>query len=311
LAIVAVVLAVGASIVPAEAQTPPSVTTRYTSTFTGVNPPARHFNLLQGISEFQPGEAARNNSTPGPRFFTALEGELTVLIGDKTEVFGAGKTWSVPGGITLGVKNEGANRGRVFFSVLAPIGGPGGSPQPGSAVPAAPSRILQTVSTPVTVTSDNLNVIQVVQDWAPGARNSNHVMNQPHVYSMLEGENTTRYLDGSSERWTPGQAGVMTVGRGGYMENSGTAPARLFFTWVVVPGAPQTLPLPVPASPAAPSPAMPGFIPPRTGDAGLLGRSTLGLPVVILLSFTATMAGLAATRRRSGSLGTRLSRHLR
>jgi quercetin dioxygenase-like cupin family protein len=284
----AVALALASSIATVGAQTPPSVTVRHTSTFTGVNAPLRHFNLIQGISEFLPGQAARNNSTPGPRFFTVVEGTVTVLIGDKTEVFGTGKNWTVPGGITFGIKNEAEGRARVFFSVLSQPGAQP-SPQPGSAVPASPSRILQTVTTPVTVKADVINVVQVVQDWAPGARNPNHHMNHPHVYSMLEGESTTRYLDGASEAWKAGDAAVMEVNRDGYMQNSGAAMNTLYFTWLVLPGTPLTSPAAAPA----PAPAMqgpPAFAPPRTGDGGLLGtvaaqpgqaESWLGIAVII------------------------------
>jgi hypothetical protein len=101
----------------------------------------------------------------------------------------------------FGIKNEGPARARVFFSALAPIGSQGAQPMPGSVVPASPGRILQTVQTPVTVRSDTLNVVQVVQDWPAGARNTNHMMNQPHVYGMSS-ENTTA-IDGS-RRWTAG-----------------------------------------------------------------------------------------------------------
>src|SRR5687768_3236479 len=250
----ALLLFAGHFATPAAAQTPPSVAVRYTSTFTNVHPPARHFNLLHGVSEFSPGEAARPSYSPGPRFFTLLEGEVTVLIGDKTQVFKAGQTWDAPGGIYHGVTNEGSVRARIFFSVLNPIGGMGGI-MPGSTPPASPSRILHTTQTPVTVSTNTITVIQMVQDWPAGARNSNHMMNQPHLYSMMEGENTTRFFDGRNERFTANQAGVMAVGQGGYMENSGATSNRLFFTWAATPGQPNTLPATPPvAGVAAPPP---------------------------------------------------------
>jgi len=90
------------------AQTPPGVAVRFTSTFENVQPPARHFNLLHGVSEFRPGEAARSNSTDSHRFFTTLEGELTVVIGDKTQKFKSGEKWHVPSGVYFGIGNEGS-----------------------------------------------------------------------------------------------------------------------------------------------------------------------------------------------------------
>src|SRR5688572_26706982 len=256
------------------AQTPPSVAVRFTSTFENIQPPARHFTLLHGISEFRPGEAARNNSTDGHRLFTALEGELNVLIGDKTQVFKSGEKWHVPPGIYFGIKNEGSVTARVFFSGLSPIGSQGPQPVPGSEVPAMPSRILHTVQTPVTVSTNTITIIQVVQDWPVGARNSNHAMNQPHLFSMMEGENTSHFFHGHSERFTANQAGVMEVGHGGYMQNAGSIPNRLFFTWAATPEQPNTVPASPPAAAGgAASPAATGATirAPSAGDGGLLG----------------------------------------
>jgi len=256
------------------AQTPPSVAVRFTSTFENIQPPARHFTLLHGISEFRPGEAARNNSSNGHRLFTALEGELTVLIGDKTQKFKSGEKWHVPAGIYFGIKNEGAVTARVFFSGLSPIGSQGPQPVPGSEVPAMPSRILHLVQTPVTVSTNTITVIQVVQDWPVGARNSNHAMNQPHLFSMMEGENTSHFFHGHSERFTANQAGVMGVGHGGYMQNNGAIPNRLFFTWAATPGQPNTVPASPPAEAggaAAPAATGATIRAPNTGDGGLLG----------------------------------------
>jgi quercetin dioxygenase-like cupin family protein len=258
----------------ASAQTPPGVAVRFTSTFENIQPPARHFNLLHGVSEFRPGEAARSNSTDGHRFFTTIEGELTVVIGDKAQKFKTGEKWHVPSGIYFGIKNEGSATARVFFSVLAPIGGRGAQPVPGSEVPAMPSRIVHLVQTPVTVSTNTITVVQVVQDWPAGARNSNHAMNQPHLFSMMEGENTSHFFHGHSLRIGANEAGGMDVGHGGYMQNTGAVSNRLFFTWAATPGQPNT----VPASPPAAAGAAPtGSAPtamiraPSAGDGGLLG----------------------------------------
>jgi len=259
----------------ASAQTPPSVAVRYNSTFTDIQPPARYFNLLHGVSEFRPGEAARNNYTAGHRFFTALEGELTVLIGDKTQKFATGEKWDVPPGIYFGVKNEGSVTARIFFSALSPIGSQGPQPVPGSEIPSMSSRILHQVQTSVTVSTNRITVVQVVQDWPVGARNSNHAMNQPHLFSMMEGENTSFYFQGAPDRILANQAGIMHEDHGGYMQNTGSIPNRLFFTWVATPGEPNTVPVTPPAMDhaSAGSPAAaPMITAPNTGDGGLLDR---------------------------------------
>ena len=317
LALVLSVLLTLWAIVPASthAQTPPSVAVRLTSTFRDILVPARDFNLVHGVSEFNAGEAGRANSSLGPRFFTVLEGNVTVQIGDRTRIFGAGQTWDVPGGIYFGIKNDGPERARVFFSVISPIGSPGPQPMPGSTPPAAPSRILHQVQTPVTVSTNTITIVQAVQDWPAGARNANHAMNQPHLYSMMEGENTSRFFDGHSERSTANQAGVMAVGQGGYMENSGASANRLFFTWAATPGEPNTVPAtpPQPASGPAASenassaaPASTRMTAPSAGDGGLLeeewaAESKRFHPeITVLVAVLALLAGRWALIRSAG-----------
>jgi quercetin dioxygenase-like cupin family protein len=261
LPVVAALVAIVAT--TASAQTPPRIVPGYTSTFNNVQPPARSFDLIQGVSEFLPGESARMNSTSAsPRYFTIVEGAITAIIGDKTAVYEAGKNFVVPAGIYFQPRNLGQQRARIFFSVLQPAWERGVQPAPGSAVPEKPSRILHTVRTSVSVASDSINVQQVTNNWEAGARNAPHVMNHPHLFSILDGELTNRYQDGSELRVAPGQAGVMTVAKPGIMESSGARAAPAFFTWIVSGSSPNTSAVPAPAASAP-------ITPPRTGDAGL------------------------------------------
>ena len=113
----------------------PTVTVTHRATFEGVQPPARYFNLIEGLSEFAPGQAARSNFTGSARYFSVIEGEVTVTIGDKTAVYAKGETWSVGSGIYFGIRNDSSGVSRVFFSVLNLPGSAGPQPVPGSSVP--------------------------------------------------------------------------------------------------------------------------------------------------------------------------------
>jgi hypothetical protein len=112
------------------------------------------------------------------------------------------------------------------------------------------------------------------------------MMNHPHLYVALGGENTVKYLDGTTARITSGQSGSMTPGKPGIMENTGTTTARMYFAWVLTPGTPNT-------SPATGAAA--AISPPSTGDAGLEGSGS-GPGFGIIAATAAGLLALAATR---------------
>jgi quercetin dioxygenase-like cupin family protein len=286
-AAVAFGLAVAASSLAAGAE--PRIIGRYISTFSNVQPPGRYFDLIQGVSEFKPGAAARPNSlSASPRFFTVIEGSVDVRIGEKSAVYGAGQSFSDPAGIVFAIGNAGDTRARVLFSILAPAWEHGAQPAPGSQAPAAPSSILFTVRTDIVLPAEavhSVNVVQVVQDWDPGAANAPHVMNHQHVFTAVEGELTTHYLDGTSQRVTAGQLGIMQPGKPGTMQNEGQSKALVVVTWVQTPGTPLTSPVGTGSARSTPAPST-GVLPPSTGDAGLHRSGTAtDRPGLKLLTF--------------------------
>ncbi len=127
------------------------------------------------------------------------------------------------------------------------------------------------------------------------------MMNHPHLYMAIDGENTTRFFDGSVERFTAGQAGVMQVGKPGFMQNSGTTANRLVFTWLQTPGTPLTSPA-TPPEAAAPAPA-PAPVAntkvsvPRAGDGGLISAEN-GNRQVSVAAGVVTMLVLATVAVR-------------
>jgi quercetin dioxygenase-like cupin family protein len=296
------ILAASLVLAVASAQTP-TIIVRHSSMFTGVQPPGRHADLGITVSEFAPGARNALHYQTATRYFTVIEGELTITIGTETKVYSSGMSGVSPGGRLTRFSNEhGTVRAQLFIASLWPPQ-PGGGPLASALVLVEPlpellPRVIARGWLPqIEVPTTGVNIQQVVQVWEPGARNAPHTMNHPHLFIALEGENTTRYLDGGVERTVAGQQGVMEPGRPGIMENSGTTNNVLLVAWVLTPGISNT-------SPVSPAPA-PAVSPPSVGDAGLAARND-GLAGPQLLASVAAATGILmiacvnAARRRAG-----------
>lgn len=273
----------------------PVQTNLINSTFRGVATPARYLTLAQSMWELSPGGASAPTATTYARFFTVTAGEMTATIGDKTAVYGAGTNFNIPPGIIARVTNESrtATARFVAASLLTAWATPA---VPGSVTTLGeapnPPRQLSVASTPVANAAPTVDLIHWIVDYDPGFRTPNHVMNHPHVFTIVSGEITFGYLDGTVERFRAGQTAVMTPGRPGYMANETTEKATYQITWLQTPGTALTSPAPAPAAAAA---ATTGIRPPSTGDGGLAAGSTSSFPapaLLLLAGASAAGAGL-------------------
>jgi hypothetical protein len=230
------------------------------------------------------------NSFTSVRYFTVVEGAVKVTIGSDTKEYATGSNFVVPGGAYVTVSNEaGTSKAQLFVSALRLAGTvPVQALAPGEVPPPSGIRVLGTGTLPgIQVPTTGVTIQQAVSDWQSGSKNSPHMMNHPHIYIPLGGENTTKYLDGTTMRVTSGQQGVMTPGKPGIMENTGTTTARMYFAWVLTPGTPNTSPVTGTAA---------GVIsPPSTGDAGLQGSGS-GAGLGVIAALAAGLLALAATR---------------
>ena len=278
------------------AQTPPSIIARYTSNYTGVQPPGRYIDLQMTISEFDPGASSPANNFTSVRYVTVVEGAVRVTIGSETKDYATGTNFVIPGGAYVKISNVGTTKAQIFLSSLRVAGTtPIQSLPPGEVIPSLVPRVVATGTLPgIQVPTTGVTVQQAVADWEAGAKNSPHMMNHPHLFIALGGENTTKYLDGTSNRITSGQSASMTPGKPGIMENTGTTTARMYFVWVLTPGTPNTSPVTGTAAAT--------ISPPSTGDAGLdRGGSDAGLVIgatAAALLALAAVRGLASAVRR-------------
>jgi len=297
--IVGILLLIAAAGSVSTAAAAASQTSRFTATIANVQLPGRYYDLNQNIGDYAPGAALPLQSCACDIHFSVIEGEITVTIGDKTQVYTAGKSGSIPAGIINQPINKGAAKARVFYTMLKLADGTDVwrfTPAPGGTTPSTmPS--FSGWSTVFGLHSDvgNVTLIQNITDWDSGFKTPLHVMNFEHVFSVLEGENTIRYRDGGVDKFVAGQKAVMTMGRPGTMENSGTANNRMAISWVITSS----------TAPVTPVDTAGAISPPSTGDAGLASDSGPAFPTgeFAALIFGATAAGLLllAARPRRGS----------
>jgi quercetin dioxygenase-like cupin family protein len=261
-----------------------------TATFPGVAAPGRYVEFGHSLWEVAPGGRGALQSVGFMRFYTVTEGELTATVGSKTETYAVGQSFTVPDGILSQVSNPSRTTTARFMissmSTAATAAGRGVQIPGTASETAAPRQLSGTGGNQATLPG-TVNVVQWIVDYEPGFRTPNHVMNHPHVFTILSGEVTFGYLDGTVERYTAGQRAVMTPGRPGYMSNETGQMARYQITWLQTPGLGFTSAAPA-ASPAGGS----AIRPPSTGDAGLAGTTSVS-PVTTLIWSGAACAGLA------------------
>jgi quercetin dioxygenase-like cupin family protein len=264
----------------------------FTSNYTNVQPPGRYVDLQMTISEFDPGASVPSNNFTSVRYVTVVEGAVRVTIGSETKDYAAGTNFIVPGGAYVKISNVSTTtKAQLFFSSLRVAGTvPSQGLPPGEPIPSLLPRVVATATLPgIQVPTIGVTVQQAVSTWEAGAKNAPHMMNHPHLFVALGGENTTKYTDGTTLLVASGQSGTMTPGKPGIMENTGTTAARMFFAWVLTPGTPNTSPV---------AAAAPAITPPSTGEAGLADASGISAATIALIGAPCVVLLLLAAKRR-------------
>lgn len=226
-----------------QAQAPRQTPLFPSAAFRGVATPGRYFYFAQTVIEYGPGAFSAAGSEQSLRLFTVMDGELTFTVGGRTDVYAAGKNFSVPAGIFMKGTNEGRTaRARVFIASLVPARGEGALTVSGTGPSSTPPRIVCAARRPVGPLPDFIDVIQEGRRYDPGFATGLHVMNEAHDMLHLEGTASYEYLDGAVETYGACQRAEMYVGRPGVMANRTAAPAVLVWTWLATPGRPLTSP---------------------------------------------------------------------
>src|SRR3990172_12784253 len=134
--------ALAASVGPIQAQAPRQTDLFSPATFRGVATPARYFYLAKAVIDYGPGTFSAAGSERSLRFFTVVEGELTVTISGQQASYAAGKSFSVAPGVVVRGSNEGrGSRVRVFVTSLVPARGEAALTVPGTGQSSPPPRL--------------------------------------------------------------------------------------------------------------------------------------------------------------------------
>ncbi|MBE0610976.1 MAG: hypothetical protein IH609_16465 [Dehalococcoidia bacterium] len=286
-----VLLAAALPLSPAAAQAPaPKATTFLSVSHKGVDTPGARFDLVQSVIDLGPGATFTVASTTAAHYLAAAEGALSVDLDGTVESVAAGKGIAAPAGSTLTVSNASTTaKARLFVSSLLELGAVAAVHQPsGAGVSGVTTSRLTMSGAPAKV-----DVSQGGVRYDVGFTTPNHIMNQPHLQTIVGGQCTYKYLDnGQVETYGPGAQVEMYVGRPGNMGTAGSTPCSFLVTWVATPGKPLTSAVPAATTPA---PA-----PPRTGTGIAQDRpvsSALAATGLVLVVLGASALAAVGSRR--------------
>ena len=276
------------STVVASAQTPPGPVVRYTTRFVGVTPPASQFEIVEQVLEYARGAGSAFHSHGGPVFVTVIEGEMTYReLGKQGVVVKAGETYRELLGQVIDASNAGPERARVVAAFLLPAGATLTTPHAGVIPATVGAKVLGLTRNQVTAPAATFDVVQIIQDFAPGAAAPVHKHGGPGQITVFEGTLTQRegakqtvYAAGSGWLEPPDQLGSPA--------NLGSVPASLAATFLHQAGVPLTT---IVGAPGAPN----------TGTGAVAERTQWELPVgglLIIITLLGTAMTITARARR-------------
>ena len=276
----------------ASAQAPPGPVTRHTTRFVGVTPPASQFEIVEQVLEFGSGAAAAFHSHGGPSFITVIEGEMTFRdLGKAGVVVKAGETHKELANQVHDASNAGPARARLVVAFLLPAGAALTTFQPGVIAPPLGFTVLGVTRSQVTAPAATFDVVQIVQDFAPGAAAPVHKHGGPGQITVFEGTITQR--EGTKQTAYPaGRGWLEAPDMLGSPANLGSVSASLAATFLHPAGVPLTTVV------AAPTTA-PG--PPNTGTGLGAERTPWQLPVggvLVIIALLGTAMMITSRARR-------------
>ena len=249
-------------------QQPPGPTTRHQFRTDGL-PAAGPMEVVTLVNEFTPGAQTPTHTHPGQVVITVLEGEQTIRMQGTEQVYRAGESFIEPPNVPVQAVNTAPGQARVMASLLVPKGAPPSAPQPGAPPPSTTPTTLYLYRTDAVIPTGSYEVVQVVQDYAPGAWGPPHTHPGQVVITVIAGALTLR--SGTSEKiYQTGESWVEVPG-GSVQQagNAGAVPASLMITFLLPQGAPLSTPVQ----------ETPGL--PRTG-AGGHGQPAAALGLLVL-----------------------------
>jgi len=228
---------------------PPGPVIKYQFRTAGQPQPAR-FNLVHSLVHFDPGAATPFHQHPGQVLVTVLEGENTFNLNGAEKVYQAGDSFvELPGEVNQ-ARNAGTGRMSVMVTYLLPWEAPLSRPQPTDKTPPPRPFVSYQFKTDVQPMTDPFDVVQLVQDFAPGAATPYHTHPGIVVVTVVAGE-LTFWVNGAETVYKAGESFVEVPNQVAQARNASAAPTRVMASFLIPPGAPLSTPHAGPMAPAA------------------------------------------------------------
>ena len=228
---------------------PPGPVIKYQFRTAGQPQPAR-FNLVHSLLHFDPGAATPFHQHPGQVLVTVLEGENTFNLNGAEKVYQAGDSFvELPGEVNQ-ARNAGTGRMSVMVTYLLPWEAPLSRPQPTDKTPPPRPFVSYQFKTDVQPMTDPFDVVQLVQDFAPGAATPYHTHPGIVVVTVVAGE-LTFWVNGAETVYKAGESFVEVPNQVAQARNASAAPTRVMASFLIPPGAPLLTPHAGPMAPAA------------------------------------------------------------
>ncbi len=228
---------------------PPGPVVKYQFRTQGQPQPTR-FNLVHNLLHFDPGAATPFHRHLGQVLITVLEGENTLSVNGVAKVYKAGDSFVEGPGEVYQARNAGTTRMSVMVTYLLPWEAPLSRPEPQDTTPPPRPFVSYQFKTDVQPMTDPFDVVQLVQDFAPGAATPFHTHPGIVVVTVLAGA-LTFWVHGAETVYKEGESFVEVPNQVAQARNAGTTTTRVMASFLLPTGAPLANPQPAPTAPAA------------------------------------------------------------
>jgi quercetin dioxygenase-like cupin family protein len=214
----------------------PGPVVKYQFRTAGLPQPAR-FNIVQNILNFDAGAATPFHRHPGQVLVTVLEGELVFNANGADKIYKAGESFiELPGELGQ-ARNNGTGHVSVMATFVLPWEAPLSRPEPADKTPLPRPFVSYQFKTDVQPMTDPYDVVQLVQDFAPGAATPFHTHPGIVVVTVLSGAITFQ-VNGGETVYKEGESFIELPNQVAKARNAGSVPTRVMASFLIPPGAP-------------------------------------------------------------------------
>jgi quercetin dioxygenase-like cupin family protein len=238
----ALLVAAGRAVAPVYAQPPsPTVVAQAEFPITVADGDA---TLMNVVVDFAPGASTPDHTHGGPVIALVLNGEITLHDSmGMVMKHPAGTFWTELPGHVHHAANEGSSPARISVVGLIPKGGKLTIPETTSPYtpPAATTTAFQ-AQFPLGVAAGDAKLVNVIVDFAPGAKTPEHTHGGPVLATVVAGT-ITLHEHGATRVVNAGESWTEVPGNVHYAANEGAEPARISVASILPKSAALTTPV--------------------------------------------------------------------